>query len=90
MQEARVSISAIEPRRDGGAHLVCVRPEEAEKMRQVFAGKLITGVVRHFRFYRAQGSCDWTAARASLVSDLANRAPCPTIVSQASAELNAP
>ncbi|EQB16305.1 hypothetical protein [Novosphingobium lindaniclasticum] len=53
--EHHVSISAIEPLPSGGTHLVCVRFEEAEEMRQVFSGKLIAGIVRRYPFYRARG-----------------------------------
>lgn len=52
----RVSISAIEPLPGGGTHLVCVRPEETEQMRQVFSKKLIAGIVRRYPFYRARES----------------------------------
>ena len=52
--EHHVSISAIEPLPSGGTHLVCVRPEGAEKMRQVFAEKLIAGIVRRYPFYHAR------------------------------------
>jgi hypothetical protein len=53
--EHRVSISAIEPLPSGGTHLVCIRLEGAEEMRQVFSDKLIVGIVRRYPFYRARG-----------------------------------
>lgn len=53
--EHHVSISAIEPLPHGGTHLVCMRPEGAEEMRQVFAEKLIAGIVRRYPFYHARG-----------------------------------
>lgn len=52
--EHKVSISAIEPLPSGGTHLVCVRQEEAEEMRQVFSEKLIAGIVRRYPFYSAR------------------------------------
>ncbi|WP_260924621.1 hypothetical protein [Novosphingobium sp. 9] len=50
-----VAISAIEPLPSGGTHLVCILPEGADTMRQVFEKKLIAGIVRRFPFYRARG-----------------------------------
>lgn len=48
-------VDQCEPLPSGGTHLVCVRLEEAEEMRQVFSGKLIAGIVRRYPFYRARG-----------------------------------
>jgi hypothetical protein len=53
--EHHVAISAIEPLKSGGTHLVCIRPEGADEMRRVFSDKLIAGVVRRFPFHRARG-----------------------------------
>lgn len=53
--EHHVSVSAIEPLPGGGTHLVCVRPEGAEEMRQLFSEKLIAGMVQRYPFYRARG-----------------------------------
>ena len=50
-----VVISAVEPLPAGGTHLVCVREEGAELMRDKFKKHIMEGRVDRFPFHRARG-----------------------------------
>jgi hypothetical protein len=52
---AGIVISAIEPLPNGGTRLVCVSPDDAERMRGKLKKHLIEGTVARHRFYRAPG-----------------------------------
>jgi hypothetical protein len=53
--ESGVSISAIEPLKSGGTHLVCTTREGADEIRLRLQDHIIPGVVRRFPFYGARG-----------------------------------
>lgn len=53
--ESGVSISAIEPLRSGGTHLVCTTSDGAAEMRLRLGDHVIHGVVQRFPFYGARG-----------------------------------
>ncbi|BEV01054.1 hypothetical protein [Novosphingobium olei] len=47
-----IRISAIEPLRSGGTHLVCLTIEGADAARVVFKKAIIEGAVKRFAFLR--------------------------------------
>lgn len=53
--ESGVSISAIEPLKSGGTHLVCTTTDGADEMRLRFTDHVIRGAVRRFPFYGSRG-----------------------------------
>ena len=53
--ESGVSISAIEPLKSGGTHLVCTTTAGADEIRLRLQDHIIKGVVQRFPFYRGRG-----------------------------------
>lgn len=51
-RESGVSISAIEPLKSGGTHLVCKTSEGADEIRLRLMNHIIHGAVQRHRFYR--------------------------------------
>jgi len=47
--EQQVRISAIEPMSPSGTHVVLARAEDAERIRQLFQGRLLDGAVTRVR-----------------------------------------
>ena len=50
-----LQISAIEPLLSGGTRVVMMNGDDAEKMRKVFKGKIVTGDVRRTAWGSARG-----------------------------------
>lgn len=50
--ESGVSISAIEPLKSGGTHLVCKTSAGADEIRLRLMNHIIHGAVQRYRFYR--------------------------------------
>lgn len=51
-----VEVSAIEPLRSGGTHLVCTTLHGADEMRRSLRAHVIEGSVSRFSFHRARSS----------------------------------